>query len=139
MPEIAGDQRDARRPGTIQKRRVKYFAQRKHRLPQPSGRRQFHPCQGGLKGAEKFFLLLDDRVRRGQLLFQSQAGLRLGEAEDALAVQQFDEVELDFIAINHKLIVREIREIATGDRDWPARHFPIVHARRGRPVQNPPR
>jgi hypothetical protein len=41
--------------------------------------------------------------------------LRLGEAEDALAVQQFDEVELDFIAVNHNLIVRENREIATGD------------------------
>jgi hypothetical protein len=53
--------------------------------------------------------LPDNRVRRGQLLFQSQAGLRLREAEDALAVQQFDEVELDFIAINHKFIVRENR------------------------------
>src|ERR1017187_797803 len=77
-----------------------------------SRRRQFHPGLGGLEGAEKFFLLPDDRVRRGQLLFQSQAGLRLGEAEDALAVQQFDEVELDFIAINHNLIVRENCEIA---------------------------
>jgi hypothetical protein len=37
-----------------------------------------------LEGAEKFFLLPDNRVRRGQLLFQSQAGLRLGEAEDPL-------------------------------------------------------
>ena len=82
-----------------------------------SSRRQFHPGQGSLEGAEKFFLLPDDRVRRGQLLFQSQAGLRLGEAEDALAVQQFDEVELNSFAVNHKLIVREIREIATGDRD----------------------
>jgi hypothetical protein len=80
----------------------------------PSSRRQFHPCQGGLEGAEKSFFLPDDRVRRGQLLFQSQAGLRLGEAENALAVQQFDEVELDFITINHKLIVRENRRIATG-------------------------
>jgi hypothetical protein len=41
--------------------------------------------------------------------------LRLGEAEDALAVQQFDEVELDFIAIIHKFIVRENCEIAIGD------------------------
>jgi len=87
----------------------------KHRLPQPSSRRQFHFRQGGLEGAEKFFLLPDNSVRRGQLLFQSQAGLRLGEAEDALTVQQFDEVELDFIAINHNLIVRENRGIATGD------------------------
>jgi hypothetical protein len=73
-----------------------------------------------LEGAEKFFFLPDDRVRRGQLLFQSQAGLRLGEAENALAVQQFDEVELDFIAINHNLIVREIRE-----RQHPKTDFPL--------------
>ena len=74
-----------------------------------------------MEGAEKFFFFPDDRIRRGQLLFQSQAGLRLGEAEDALAVQQFDEVELNFIAVNHKLIVREIRKITTSQNDFGSR------------------
>jgi hypothetical protein len=102
------------RPELIRSRfDIQEFEEGKKRITK--ARRQFHPCQGGLEGAEKFFLLPDDRVRRGQLLFQSQAGLRLGEAENALAVQQFDEIKLDFIAVNHNLIVREIRGITTGD------------------------
>jgi hypothetical protein len=80
-----------------------------------SSRRQFDARQRGLKCAEKFFLLPDDGIRRGQLLFQSQAGARLGEAQDAPPASQLDEVELNFIAVNHKFILLEIREIATGD------------------------
>jgi hypothetical protein len=80
-----------------------------------SSRRQFDARQRGLKCAEKFFLLPDDGIRRGQLLFQSQAGARLGEAQDAPPASQLDEVELNFIAVNHKFILLEICEIATGD------------------------
>ena len=71
--------------------------------------------QRGFKGAEQFFLLPDDGIRRGQLLFQSQAGLRFAEAQDAPAASELDEVELYFIAVNHNFIVREIRGIATED------------------------
>ena len=63
---------------------------------------------------EQFFLLPDDGVRRGQFLFQNQAGLRFGEAQDTLTAGQLDEVELNFIAANHDFIVREIRGIANG-------------------------
>jgi hypothetical protein len=41
----------------------------------------------------------------GQVFFQRQAGLRFGEAQNALAVQQLDEVELNFIAVNHKFML----------------------------------
>ena len=40
-------------------------------------------------------------IRRGQFLFQRQAGLRLGQAQNALAAAELDEVELNFIAVNH--------------------------------------
>jgi len=80
-----------------------------------SSRCQFDSRQRRFKRTKQFFLLPDDGVRRGQFLFQSQTGARLGEAQDAPAVGQLDEVELDFIAVNHNFIVHEIRGIATGD------------------------
>jgi hypothetical protein len=63
--------------------------------------------------------------------------LRLGEAEDALAVQQFDEVELDFIAVNHNLIIRENREIATSDgrSSFQLNVFRPLHSRSTRLLQ----
>jgi hypothetical protein len=60
-------------------------------------------------------LLPDDGIRRGQLLLQCQTELRLAEARAAFAAGEFDDVELNFIAVNHKFILLEIREIAKGD------------------------
>jgi len=78
-------------------------------------RRELDARQGGFKGPKQLFLLPDDRLRRGQLLFQSQSGLRLGQAQQTPATGEFDEVKLNFIAVNHDFILLEIRRIATGD------------------------
>jgi len=99
-------------------------------------RRQLNTCQSRFECAEKTFLLPDDGIRRGQLFFQGQAGLRLGEAQDAPAAGELDEVELNFIAVNHSFIVLEIRGIATGDpklnsgKKFPSAFIPKAELRR---------
>lgn len=94
-------------------RRVRRERREGHRRPDSSGRRRFGFGQGGFKHAKQFFLLPHDRFRRGEFLFQRQPGVRLGQAQDALAVDELDEVELDLVAVNHGISVHEIRGIAT--------------------------
>jgi hypothetical protein len=48
-------------------------------------------------------------------MFRPFVASTMSRCTHALAVQQFDGVELDFTPINHKFMVRENRGIATGD------------------------
>ena len=80
------------------------FRRPRQRNEKYSGRSQVNSRQCGFKGTEELSLLLDNRVRRCQLLFQSESRMRLTYPQDALAVPQFDELELEILKlpdVNH--------------------------------------
>jgi hypothetical protein len=64
-------------------------------------RRRFQARQRRLERPEKSLFLPDDRLRRVEPLFQGEARLSIRQAHEAPAAQQFDQVELDVIEINH--------------------------------------
>jgi hypothetical protein len=75
---------------------------------------QFSASQSGFEDAQQAFLLSRHRLLRIQLLFERQARLGFGQAQQAFAADQPDEVYLDVLAVNHGFILLEIRRIATG-------------------------
>jgi len=63
---------------------------------------QIDPRQRGLKHLKKAIFLAKDCLARLELLFQTQSGLRISETENTLAVQQFDQVKLNLLVLNHR-------------------------------------
>src|SRR5207244_10738813 len=78
-----------------------------------SRRCRFRCGRRGVEYSEELLLLTDDGALWVQLFLQRQAGVRFREAEQPLAAGQLDQVELDFTAVNHRLILHENRRIAT--------------------------
>jgi hypothetical protein len=104
-----------------------------------SRRHQFGPRERRLEYAEQFFFLAGDRLLRVQFLFQRQTRLRLGKPEQPFAANEFDQVNLDAITVNHNPILHEIRAIATCGSMFRAKRPPILRAPPAPPARSQPR
>jgi hypothetical protein len=62
---------------------------------------QLSARQGGFKYLKKTVFLADNGIGWHEFLLQRESGLRIGKAKYPLAVQQFDQVKLNFIVICH--------------------------------------
>src|SRR5437867_1687386 len=66
---------------------------------------QFSSSQRGLEHAEQALFLRCDRLLGVESLFQRQPGLRLSQTENPLALDELDQINLDFAAIKHSSIL----------------------------------
>jgi hypothetical protein len=65
----------------------------------------FGSRERGLKHTEQLFLLTHNGIGGSELFLQRQSGLRLGQAQNSFTVQQLDQVKLDFMLVNHTVIL----------------------------------
>src|SRR6266566_1232306 len=97
-------------------------------LMQSLRRHQFGARQRGFKHSEQPLLLAYNRLLGVEPLLLRQPGPRLGQATKPFPADKFDQINLDFVAVSHVIILQEIRKIATCDLGSPAKPRPILRA-----------
>ena len=73
--------------------------------------------QGGFQHSEEARFLSNDRLFGIELRFEDEARRKISQPHEPIAVDQFDQIDLEFIARTHGSNLAENRKIATFGRD----------------------